>query len=209
MLCHLHVSKPFVWTSALVGGTLLLAAPVVSQPSRLTQQDATRFQAKLATITKYAQLPSHNSQPRSIQVTDTEVNSYLKYAAGPQIPAGIVEPTLTAVGEGRVTGRAIVDLDAVRNQKKRSWTDPLGYLSGMLPLTASGVLTTQNGVGRFQLETAEISGVPIPKPLLQELVGYYSRTPENPAGINMDDPFQLPAAIQEIRIGQGVATIVQ
>ena len=117
MLCHLHVSKPFVWTSALVGGTLLLAAPVVSQPSRLTQQDATRFQAKLATITKYAQLPSHNSQPRSIQVTDTEVNSYLKYAAGPQIPAGIVEPTLTAVGEGRVTGRAIVDLDAVRNQK--------------------------------------------------------------------------------------------
>ena len=101
---------------------------------------------------------------------------------------------MTAVGEGRVTGRAIVDLDAVRNQKKRSWTDPLGYLSGMLPLTASGVLTTQNGVGRFQLETAEISGVPIPKPLLQELVGYYSRTPENPAGINMDDTVRAARA---------------
>ena len=67
----------------------------------------------------------------------------------------------------------------------------------------------QDGVGRFQLETAEISGVPIPKPLLQELVGYYSRTPENPAGINMDDTFELPARIREIRVAQGIATIVQ
>ena len=106
------------------------------------------------------------------------------------------------------TGR-IVDLDAVRTQKKRAWTDPLGYLIGKLPVTASGTLTTQNGVGRFQLDSAEISGVTVPKSLVQELLSYYSKTTENPAGINMDEPFQLPAAIQEIRIGQGVATIVQ
>ena len=49
----------------------------------------------------------------------------------------------------------------------------------------------------------------VPKSLLQELLSYYSKSKENPAGINMDEPFQLPAAIQEIRIGQGVATIVQ
>jgi hypothetical protein len=97
----------------------------------------------------------------------------------------------------------------VRTQKKRAWTDPLGYLIGKLPVTASGTLTTQNGIGRFQLESAEISGVTVPKSLVQELLSHYSKTTENPAGINMDDPFQLPAAIQEIRIGQGVATIVQ
>ena len=49
----------------------------------------------------------------------------------------------------------------------------------------------------------------MPKSLLQELLSYYSRTPENPAGINMDEPFNLPSAIQEIRIGQGSAVIVQ
>jgi hypothetical protein len=85
----------------------------------------------------------------------------------------------------------------------------MAYLSGMLPLTASGVLTTQNGVGHFQLESAEISGVPIPKPFLQELLSYYSKTPENPAGINLDDAFELPARIREIRVAQGIATIVQ
>jgi hypothetical protein len=49
----------------------------------------------------------------------------------------------------------------------------------------------------------------MPKSLLQELLSYYSKTPENPAGINMDTPFALPAAIQEIRVGQGTAVVVQ
>ncbi len=85
----------------------------------------------------------------------------------------------------------------------------MGYLTGRLPVTASGHLTAQDGVGRFQLESAEVSGVTVPKAVLQELLSYYSRTPENPSGINMDDPFELPARIREIRVGTGTATVVQ
>ena len=94
-------------------------------------------------------------------------------------------------------------------QMQRGWTDPLGYLTGRLPVTATGTLTTQNGIGKFQLESAEISGVTIPKTLLQELLSYYSKTAENPAGINMDAPFELPSGIREIKVGQGRSTIVQ
>jgi hypothetical protein len=192
--------------------SLLLALTIVAGTSaelRLTKQDATRFEGKLASITRYALVPSAVQKTQTTQVTDAEVNSYLKYSAANQIPVGIVQPTLTALGDGRIGGRALVDLDAVRKQKQRTWTDPLGYLSGMLPVTASGTLTTQNGVGRFQLQSAEISGVTIPKALLQELLSYYSRTPENPKGINMDEPFELPARIREIRVAQGSATILQ
>ena len=182
----------------------------VDAQDRLSKADAVKFQTKLSQIqTAGAQPRKPKAAARSTQVTDAEVNSYFKFLAGEQVPVGILEPTLRAVGNGRVTGRAVVDLDAVRTQKKRAWTDPLGYLMGKLPVTAAGTLTTQNGVGRFQLESAEISGVTVPKSLLQELLSYYSKSKENPAGINMDEPFQLPAAIQEIRIGQGVATIVQ
>ena len=181
-----------------------------AQAPSLSKTDATRFQTKLSQIETNGARPRKSKTPvRSTQVSDSEVNAYLKYLAGDQVPAGIVDPTLRAMGNGRVTGRAVVDLDAVRTQKKRAWTDPLGYLMGKLPITAAGTLKTQNGVGRFQLESAEISGVTVPKSLVQELLSYYSKSKENPAGINMDDPFQLPAAIQEIRIGQGVATIVQ
>ncbi len=187
----------------------LAAGVAVSAELKITKQDATRFESKLASITKYGLVPVRPAKPQTTQVTDSEVNSYLRYSPNVQIPVGIVQPTIIAVGNGRVTGRALVDLDAVRNQKKRGWTDPLGYLSGTMPVTAAGTLTTQDGVGRFQLESAEISGVTIPKGLLQELLSYYSRTPENPHGINMDDPFELPARIREIKVAQGVSTIVQ
>ena len=125
------------------------------------------------------------------------------------MPAGVVDPTLTAVGEGKVRGAAVIDLDTVRKQKQRSWTDPLGYMTGKLPLTASGLLITQNGIGRFQLESAEISGITIPKSLLQELLSFYSKSAEKPSGISMDDPFELPASIKEIRVGKGEAMVVQ
>lgn len=177
--------------------------------AKLTKQDATRFAGKLLQIQKYAETPRKSTALRSTPLTDGEVNSYLKFLAASQIPNGIVDPLLRAAGNGRVTGQALVDLDAVRTQKKRAWTDPLGYLMGKLPVTAAGTLTTQNGVGRFTLESAHLSGVPVPKSLLQELVSYYSKSPENPAGINMDEPFQLPAAIKEIKVGVGTAVVVQ
>ena len=189
---------------ALIAGTIQLSAQ-----GRLTQQDATRFAGKLGQIEKNAATPRKGNAARTTTVSDAEVNAYLKFSAGSQVPVGIVDPTLHGAGNGRVTGRAIVDLDAVRTQKKRSWTDPLGYLMGKLPVTAAGTLTTTKGVGRFQLESAEISGVTVPKSLLQELLSYYSRSKEDPDGINMDDPFELPARIKEIRVGKATATIVQ
>jgi hypothetical protein len=71
------------------------------------------------------------------------------------------------------------------------------------------MLTTKDGAGQFQLESAEISGVTVPKALIQELLTYYSRSPENPNGINMDAPFELPSRIKEIRVGKASSTIVQ
>lgn len=184
-------------------------APVLAQTA-FTRQDADRFQAKLVGIVTFGNMRSvAKAAPRSTQLTDAELNAYLRFHAADQIPAGIVEPTLHALGEGRVSGSAIVDLDAVRKQKTRGWMDPMGYLTGRVPLTATGRLMTKDGTGRFELESAEISGVPIPKTLLQELLTYYSRSEEQPAGINMDAPFELPARIREIRVARGTATIVQ
>ena len=188
---------------------LCCAGHLWAQGAKLTKQDAARFKTKLATIEKNATTPAKGNAARTTQVTDAEVNSYLKFEAGSQIPVGIVDPMLHGAGNGRVTGSATVSLDAVRTQKKRAWTDPLGYLMGRLPVTAAGTLTTKDGIGKFTLESAHISGVPVPKSLIQELLTHYSTTKENPDGINMDKPFVLPSGIREIRIGQGTATIVQ
>jgi hypothetical protein len=196
---------------------LAVAAQLSGQP-RFTKQDADRFESKLSRINAFANTgtartgaaaATAGSTPQTTQLTDTELNSYLRFHLKDQVPVGITDPTLNALGEGRVKGAAVINLDAVRKQKQRGWTDPMGYLTGQLPLTASGLLVTQNGIGRFQLESAELSGISIPKSLVQELLSYYSRTPENPTGIGIDDPFELPARIKEIRVGKGEAMVVQ
>jgi hypothetical protein len=188
-------------------------AVLANGQQRFTQKDADSCQGKIGRITTFANAPraraSSAAAGQTTQLTDTEVNSYLRYSIRNQVPVGIVEPTLSAVGDGRVKGGATIDLDAVRKQKQRGWTDPLSYMSGQLPLTASGILITQNGVGRFQLESAELSGITIPKSLVQELLSYYSKSAERPSGINLDDPFELPARIKEIRVGKGQAMVVQ
>lgn len=190
-------------------GTMLLAGQTAPQQG-MTKVHGDRFQTKLARIVTTGNAPrAKTARAQSTVVTDLEVNSYLRFHAQEQIPVGIVDPTLNALGAGRVGGRAIVDLDAVRKQKQRGWLDPMGYLTGRLPITARGMLTTQNGMGRFVLESAEISGVAIPKTFVQELLSFYSRTAEDPDGINMDDPFKLPSRINEIKVTTGTATIVQ
>jgi hypothetical protein len=188
----------------------LVAALGVSTQAdvRASRRDATLLKQKVATITAHGEKPAR--QPRKTMVTENEVNSYLVYEAREQLPTGVVEPSITIVGGGRLSGRAVVDLDAVRKEKNpTSLLDPMNYLMGKVPVSATGVLKTSNGVGHFELESAAISRLPIPKFLLQEILSYYSRTAANPAGISLDDPFALPARIREIQVERGQAIIVQ
>ena len=208
--------------------SLTLAAQLSSQ-SRFTKQDADRCEGKLGRITAFANTgtpstakaastsstatsassPAAAAKSQTTQLTDTELTSYIRFNLREQVPVGIVDPTLNALGDGRVSGGALIDLDGIRKSRQRGWTDPLSYLTGQMQLTAAGVLVTQNGVGRFQLESAQIAGVTIPKSMVQELLSHYSKSPDNPSGISLDDPFELPARIKEIRVGRGEAMVVQ
>ena len=190
---------------ALAGGVLALTS--LGADVRASRRDADLLKQKVATI----QLGAKSAgQLRRTTLTQDEVNAYFALDAHSDLPVGVVEPSVTILGTGRVSGRAVVDLDAVRKHKNpTSLLDPATYLTGRLPVTAIGVLKTSNGVGRFQFESATVGGVPLPKTLLQEIVSYYSRTPGTPAGVNLDDPFTLPARIREIQIERGQTIIIQ
>jgi hypothetical protein len=175
---------------------------------RASKRDAALLKQKVATINDRAAKPSKVA--RRITVTESEVNSYLVYDARDQIPVGVVDPSITVLGPGRLSARAVVDLDAVRKQKApTSLLDPMNYLMGRLAVTAVGTLRTANGVGHIDLESSSVGSIPIPKILLQEIVSYYSRSAQKPAGISLDDPFPLPARIREIQVERGQAIIVQ
>jgi hypothetical protein len=197
--------RRYLPTSLLALGVL---AVVVHGDVRTSKKDAALLKQKVATITAHGEKAIN--EPRKTILTESEVNSYLVFDAKEQLPAGVVEPWVTALGPGRVSGRAVVDLDAVRKSKNpTSLLDPVNYLFGRLPVTATGTLKTSNGVGRFELESASAGSIPIPKMLLQEIISHYSRTRENPSGLSLDDPFALPARIREIQVERGQAIIVQ
>jgi hypothetical protein len=122
----------------------------------------------------------------------------------------VKEPWVSILGEGRLSGRATVDLAQVgQSRKSGGMLDPFNFLTGSLPLTVNGVLKTKEGVATFGLESASISGVPVPSWMLQEIVSYYSKSADSPKGVSIEKPFALPSGIREIQIDRGQAIVVQ
>ena len=174
----------------------------------VSRQQADSFAKKVAIITQRGVTAPSTSAGRRTTVSESELNSWFLYRGRDVIPAGITEPKVTIIGNGRVMALATVDLDAVSKQKASSsalWN----LVGGRVPVTATGVLQTKGGRGQFELQSASVGGVPVPKALLQELVSYYSKSDTHPGGVRLDAPFDLPAKIQTIEVAPGQAVVVQ
>jgi hypothetical protein len=198
VFCFSRISAVFFVFLALV--------PVQAAPTR---QQADVFAKKIAQIQQQGAV-DRAAAPRRTAVTQDEVNSWFTYRAQPLLPPGVSKPQLQIVGQGKVAGEVTVDLETLGKRRSTGGTfDPWSYLGGRVPVSIAGILHTQDGRGRFELQSAEVSGVPVPKTILQELLNFYSRTPENPDGIDLDGAFLLPANIDKIEVGQGQAVVVQ
>ena len=112
---------------------------------------------------------------------------------------------MTVVGNGKLVGVVTVDLDEVGKSKSGAWN----LLGGRVPISLSGVLRTKDGRGQFELQSADISGVPVPRFLVQEILSHYTKDEDRPNGVRLDDPFALPANIKQIDVGAGQAVILQ
>lgn len=174
----------------------------------LSPKLADAFEKKIVLVQRQAEQKAAKDRPTSF--TQAETNSYLKFKAADLLPTGLTQPELTMIGSGKVAGKAVVDLDVVRQkQSSGGWFDPTSYLTGKLPVTATGRIVTGDGKGRFELETAEVSGVPIPKSFLAQMVNFFTRTADNPRGSSIDDTFNLPAEIRRIDVNAQSFTIHQ
>jgi hypothetical protein len=191
-----------------VNALALLVVVATLQAADTSRPLAETFAKKVAMINQHAE--REPSAPRRTTLTESELNSWFEFRAQPLLPAGLTQPKVTIVGNGRLMGSATVDLEALGRQRGSGGSlDVWSYLGGRLPLSVTGLLHTKDGQGRFELQAADISGVPVPKTLLQELLSYYTRTAEKPQGLRLDDPFTLPANIKQIEVGQAQAVVVQ
>jgi hypothetical protein len=173
----------------------------------VSRRDAARLQAKLDRITKNG---GNRGKVATTAITEAEVNSYLRYEMGDRIPPGVTDPWVSLLDKGRLSGTATVDLGRVgQSRKPTGMLDPFTFLTGSVPLAVNGVLKTKDGMGTFALESASVSGIPVPAWMLQEIVTYYSKSPTTPNGVSIEKPFALPSGIREIQLAKGQAVVVQ
>jgi len=193
-----------------IGFGVVLSSLALSSPgwAQLSRAHGERLERKIEEVAKNA--AADPVAPKETSISEVEINSYLAFNGKDKIPRGLSKPQIALGADGLLSGRVLVDIDEFKRHRGSGGAfDPLSYLSGQVPLTARGVLRTRAGKGRFQLISAEIFGVQLPRTLVRELVRFFSRTPQKPDGFDMDEPFDLPAKIRVVVVRDGEAVVVQ
>lgn len=185
--------------------TVALATSAAAQSSLQAHADAAH--AKLQAVMRAVRQAA--APARRTVFSQTEMNAYLRYRATTWLPTGITEPSVQFIGGNRIITVVTADLDGVRKKSSGGWFDPTAYLSGRLPVYVTGTLATSAGKGRFLLEQATIDGIPVPPVFVAELLAFYTRSADNPGGVRLEEPFELPSEIERIDVTTGQAVVIQ
>jgi hypothetical protein len=140
------------------------------------------------------------AEPSETEITEREFNAYLLHHFAHQLPEGVENPWIQ-FSDGPALAGATLDLDVLKQKMPESTM--LQYLSGRVPLELRARLHSEDGVGRFELESVTLSGLPIPLTLIQQLVTTYTKSPSRPNGFLLDEPFALPYGIDRVQILTG------
>lgn len=194
------MSTPAVARTILMAALVLQLGVAAQSPQAQADAAVTKFDAIMRPLTARTQ--------RRTVLSQGELNAYLRFKAS-WLPPGITQPAVGFLGANKVSTSVVADLDHVRQKSSGGWFDPTAYMKGKLPVFVSGTLNTGDGRGTFQLESATVDGIPVPPFFIQEIFAYYTRTPEQPSGLRLDAPFQLPSEIERIDVAAGQATVIQ
>ena len=195
---------------------LVFALAVTTAAATLYGAEASRQQAdslarKIVLITQRgAQTPAPAPGAKRTEVSEDELNSWFVFRGRPYLPEGVTSPNVTMLGDGTMRGAVMVDLEALGKRKSGGGLlDIWSYLGGKVPVAVTGTLRARDGRGQFEMKSAEVAGLPVPKALVQELVSVYAGAPDDKKPISLDSAFDLPAKIRSIDVGRGQLVVVQ
>jgi hypothetical protein len=179
--------------------------PAPTRPG-LTWAAADALEAKLAEIERVAvKARRTGALPRSVEVTEPELNSYLNLTLGPKIPPELSEVSLR-IEPTQIAGVGLLDLDRLKAKIPASGPfNPLSFLGGRVPVDLKTALPSANGMGTLAVKELTLGGVSIPMSLVQQIVLSATRSRDNPGGFDVQSPFRLPYQVKQVRLGAGKA----
>jgi hypothetical protein len=201
----------FVVLAAVVG--LVVPRPAVARPKDSGAPTALSAAAAEALAGKLEGLERRHEKkkpPRekTVTVTELELNSYLNLTLAPKLPKGLSDLVVT-LERDRLGARALVDLTELQGKLPAgSMGGLLAFLSGKVPLQARGrVQPTEDGFGAIAIEDVQLSSVPIPVSVVEQLIGSSTKSAANPEGFDIRSPFRLPYALKRIKLLAGQARL--
>jgi hypothetical protein len=196
--------------AAITVGLLLivLAAIVVlkSYPVRsayigpqASERTAASLESKISAI-KVADADRNRLETTTLEITEAELESYVMVYLRKDIPVEI-DSVRAQLTPGAIAADTRLTLPA------GTTGNPLvdALVSGTHNIYISGKLAGAKGVGKFDLQSVSVDGIPVPGILIDTLIKKYAK-PKYP-NVDLKEPFDLPWGIEAIDIGQGKATV--
>ena len=137
----------------------------------------------------------------SVDVTDTEMESFVIYAMADEIPAR-VDSIDVAIESGMISAATELTFDS-EESTGNVIIDML--MESTHSLFVKGMLEGSGGRGKFQLSQVRVDGFPVPLIIVELLVDRFV-TPRYPQ-VDLDEPFDIPWGIEAIILSDGLATI--
>jgi hypothetical protein len=188
-----------------VAGLIVLRAiaakEAAGRQTEVSARSARSLQEKIDALKKAAQTPSRKPGSSRVEIFEAEMESYLLYSLKDDIPAQI-DSADVQLGPGSVG--LDTQLTFPSNATGNAMVDAL--VGGTHNLFLKGKLAAQDGRGKFDLQEIRVDGIPVPTLLIQTLFKKYVK-PKYPEA-DLNEPFDLPWGIQEIKVEPGKATVV-
>lgn len=144
-----------------------------------------------------------------VVITERSLNGYLRFQGAELIPPAVTDPDIQMEEGGLVTVRANVDLDRLEQRDDRDLLDPLRYLSGTLPVRVTAIVRSEDGTVSLDFESIHVGAVPVPQTILLELLSHYTKSNQEPDGLDLSSVFSLPRGIRAIRVEENQVVVVQ
>lgn len=139
---------------------------------------------------------SRSGRLRSITVTESEFNSYIAYRIENEKEEIMKELRLKLFDKNKIEGKILIDL---RGQ------DVPRYIRPEMDVYFAADLLTNNGLAKVDIQQLFIGDEPI-QPLILDLVIAISARLNNEKATSLNDWYELPFGIKDIKTEKGKAT---
>jgi hypothetical protein len=179
-----------------------IAASGQSHSSKnISERAAQSLQWKIDAIKKAADTPGHKHGSSRTQLSESELQSYVFYSLKDDIPAQL-DSVNVQLDEDTVGCDTQVTFNS--NATGNPVWDAL--VGGTHNLSLKAKLIGREGRGKFDLQAVQVDGIPVPNVLIQALIKRYVK-PKYPE-VDLNEPFDLPWEIQEVKLEPGKATVI-